>query len=164
LVALAGDHVLDPAEGRLAHETLLLALRPSETESVRECAVREMGRNYEPDGINAVAVMVRDPVPAVRIAVAEVLAGQSVEQAWQALVRLLEDCTNTSEAARNGSPEAEPSTYGVALAAAKALSDLHVWDPDLEAAVADFLDGGSETAADVEIRDVLECARERATR
>jgi hypothetical protein len=174
-----GDHVRNDADADRVIDCLQLAdrLRLSAEEeahahlvlerglshkraSVREFAVELFGRQWDPPTLTRLARMVEDPSSRVRIALARALAGHPADAAWHTLVKLLYDSKDTSYAGRHGYSNDEDLEYGVARAAADALADLHVWEPDLEAAVNDFLASDASAARDAHIRKVLFAARE----
>lgn len=107
---------------------------------VRKRALQLLGTLSSPEAIEAIVAAENDPTPTVRINVARALASNLTPAAWESLVRLLADSTDTSENARDGywRGEYDPE-YGVAQAAAEVLASARPWPEPLQSMISDFL-------------------------
>lgn len=107
---------------------------------VRKRALQLLGTLSSPEAIEAIVSAENDPTPTVRIKAAHALAGKLTPTAWDSLVRLLADSTDTSENARDGywRDEHDPE-YGVAQAAAKVLASARPWPAPLQSMINGFL-------------------------
>ncbi|TKC98030.1 hypothetical protein [Polyangium fumosum] len=129
---------------------------------VRKHALSILAAHREDEcATEAILTVLKDPTASVRIFAADALAGRASSLAWMALVGMLRDNSDTSDAANHGygwhDDEYEPE-YGVAVAAAHALTALKPWPAELQKAVDEFLASAAATRTDV--RRVFEGVRE----
>ena len=89
---------------------------------IRKRALELLKEHREESATEAILGAIHDPTPSVRISAAEALVGRRSLRVCEAIADLLDDSTDTSEAARYGasSDEDHEPEYGVAKAAEKA--------------------------------------------
>ncbi|WP_433935481.1 hypothetical protein AB3662_12205 [Sorangium cellulosum] len=108
---------------------------------VRKHAISLLEAHADESATAALVQAALDPVASVRIQAANALSGRPARAAWEALLELLNDRTDTSEAARMGhgwGDEHHPE-YGVAVAAANALDRLDPWPAELVSTIDEAL-------------------------
>jgi HEAT repeat protein len=114
-----------------------------------------LGKFPDDEATRAIVSVVQDPMASVRKAAATALAGRSSSEAHSALLRLLRDTTDTSDARVHYTDDPIEIEFGVAQAAACTLSGAKPWSSELVAAVTAFLESDAATARNRELRRLL---------
>jgi HEAT repeat protein len=123
---------------------------------VRRQALDILSRFVDEESTRAIASVVGDSTASVRAAAATALTGRTSQVACGALLTLLRDGTDTSDARQYGYPDGPIEIeYGVAVAAATALGSLASWAHGLAVEVNAFLTSGGVTAKNGAIRRLL---------
>jgi hypothetical protein len=123
--------------------------------AVRCEALGVLGKFPDEAATRAIVSVVQDPMASVRKAAATALAGRSSSEAHSALLRLLCDTTDTSDRTMQYEEDPIEIEFGVASAAARALSDAAPWSPELATAVTSFLESDAATAQNAQVRRLL---------
>jgi HEAT repeat protein len=154
--AAAALAALEDLPGEEARPLAVQGLRHRRA-TIRRLALEVLSRFADEEATRAIVSVVRDPTASVRAAAATALGGRNSMVANGALLTLLRDATDTSDARQYGYPD-EPIQveYGVAVAAARALSSTTSWSPELSAEVSSFLISDAVTARNGAVRRLLQ--------